>query len=171
MEQFPVKNAPLLSGWVIAAAVGAVAFGAAYGPVGLSANGAVFVAAILFVVVGVILGLPRGDGAALTAPQAAPAPEPVAATGLVAPATAAGRPAGLSAPRGDRADDLKQIKGVGPKLEQMLHGMGYFHFDQIAAWTPAEVAWVDDNLEGFKGRVTRDAWVAQARALAQGAAS
>ena len=38
-----------------------------------------------------------------------------------------------------------------------------FHFDQIAAWTAAEVAWVDDNLEGFKGRVTRDEWVAQAR--------
>jgi NADH-quinone oxidoreductase subunit E len=57
---------------------------------------------------------------------------------------------------------------VGPKLEALLHSMGYFHFDQIAAWTAAEIAWVDDNLEGFKGRVTRDDWVAQARALAAG---
>ena len=46
--------------------------------------------------------------------------------------------------------------------------MGFYHFDQIAAWTAAEIAWVDDNLEGFKGRVTRDEWVAQAAILAAG---
>ena len=45
----------------------------------------------------------------------------------------------LSAARGG-ADDLKKIKGVGPKLEAMLHGMGFYHFDQIANWTAAEVA-------------------------------
>ena len=84
------------------------------------------------------------------------------------PATAA-KPAGLAAARGGRADDLKIIKGIGPKLEVLCHRLGYFHFDQIAAWTPAEVAWVDDNLEGFKGRVTRDEWVKQAMALAKGA--
>ena len=84
------------------------------------------------------------------------------------PATAA-KPAGLAAARGGRADDLKIIKGIGPKLEALCHRLGYFHFDQIAAWTPAEVAWVDDNLEGFKGRVTRDEWVKQAMALAKGA--
>ena len=64
-------------------------------------------------------------------------------------------------------DDLKLIKGVGPKLEAMLHELGYFHFDQIAGWTPEEVAWVDENLEGFKGRVTREGWVEQARELAE----
>ena len=48
-------------------------------------------------------------------------------------------------------------------LEALLHGLGYFHFDQIAAWTPAEVAWVDENLEGFHGRVSREGWVEQAR--------
>ncbi len=78
------------------------------------------------------------------------------------------RPLRLDAPRDGRADDLKLIKGIGPKLEDLCHALGFYHFDQIAAWTPAEVAWVDDNLEGFKGRVSRDGWVAQAKALAAG---
>ena len=78
------------------------------------------------------------------------------------------RPAGLTAARGGKPDDLKLIKGVGPKLEALLNRMGFHHFDQIAAWTAAEVAWVDDNLEGFKGRVSRDDWVAQAKILAAG---
>jgi NADH-quinone oxidoreductase subunit E len=101
--------------------------------------------------------------AAKPKPKAEPAPMAAAA-----PAPAA-KPVGLKAARGGKPDDLKIIKGVGPKLEALLHSMGYFHFDQIAAWTGAEIAWVDDNLEGFKGRVTRDDWVAQARALAAGA--
>ena len=46
--------------------------------------------------------------------------------------------------------------------------MGFFHFDQIAAWTADELAWVNSNLEGFKGRATRDEWVAQAKLLAAG---
>ncbi len=66
------------------------------------------------------------------------------------------------------ADDLKRIWGVGPKLEALCNRLGFFHFDQIAAWTEAELAWVDDNLEGFKGRATREKWVAQARILAAG---
>lgn len=60
------------------------------------------------------------------------------------------------------------IKGVGPKLEKLLNSMGFYHFDQVAAWTSNEVAWVDENLEGFKGRVSRDNWVAQAKTLASG---
>ena len=59
------------------------------------------------------------------------------------------------------------IKGVGPKMNAMLNGMGFYHFDQIAAWTDKEVAWVDDNLEGFNGRIVRDKWVEQARDLAK----
>jgi NADH-quinone oxidoreductase subunit E len=66
------------------------------------------------------------------------------------------------------ADDLKKIKGVGPKLEAMLNRMGVFHFWQVASWGAQEVAWVDQNLEGFKGRVSRDDWVAQAKILAAG---
>ena len=53
-------------------------------------------------------------------------------------------------------------------METMLNGMGFYHFDQVAAWTDQEVAWVDANLEGFKGRVSRDNWVEQAKILAAG---
>jgi len=60
------------------------------------------------------------------------------------------------------------IKGVGPKLEDLCHKLGFYHFDQIAAWTEAEIAWVDENLEGFRGRVSRDRWVEQAKLLAAG---
>ncbi|WP_299499191.1 NADH-quinone oxidoreductase subunit NuoE [uncultured Roseobacter sp.] len=85
-----------------------------------------------------------------------------------APVAEAGtKPQVMTAARDGGADDLKKIKGVGPKLEKMLNGMGFFHFDQIAAWSADEVAWVDENLEGFKGRVSRDQWVSQARALAE----
>lgn len=78
------------------------------------------------------------------------------------------RPEALDGPRGGVADDLKRIKGIGPKLEQVCNALGFYHFDQIAAWTADEIAWVDSNLEGFRGRVTRDDWVAQAKLLAAG---
>jgi len=78
------------------------------------------------------------------------------------------KPATLEGARGGKADDLKMIKGVGPKLEQLLNRLGFYHFDQIANWSGDEVAWVDENLQGFKGRVSRDNWVEQARILASG---
>jgi len=78
------------------------------------------------------------------------------------------KPATLSAARGGKADNLKEIKGIGPKMEKLCNKLGFYHFDQIAAWTADEVAWVDANLEGFRGRVTRDTWVAQAKVLAAG---
>ena len=53
-------------------------------------------------------------------------------------------------------------------MEEMLNGMGIWHYSQVASWGPSEVAWVDDNLEGFKGRVSRDNWVDQAKTLASG---
>lgn len=88
--------------------------------------------------------------------------------GVIEGANEGSKPATLTAARDGGADDLKQIKGVGPKMEGMLHGMGFFHFDQVAAWTGAEVAWVDANLKGFRGRVSRDNWVDQAKTLAAG---
>ncbi len=78
------------------------------------------------------------------------------------------KPAALDAARSGGADNLKMIKGVGPKLEKLLNSLGIYHFDQIAAWTGDEIAWVDAHLEGFKGRATRDEWVRQADALASG---
>jgi NADH-quinone oxidoreductase subunit E len=75
----------------------------------------------------------------------------------------------LQAPRtGTSGDDLKVIWGVGPKLEAILHEMGVWHFDQIAAWGPAELRWVDTRLGNFKGRATRDDWIDQAKKLATG---
>ncbi|PJI92272.1 putative flap endonuclease-1-like 5' DNA nuclease [Yoonia maricola] len=104
-------------------------------------------------------------------PAPAPEPTPAPAPAPVAEAPAAsddGTPEFLSAAREGGPDDLKQIKGVGPKLEKTLHGMGIYHFDQISTWGPKEQAWIDDNLEGFKGRATRDNWVEQAKVLAAG---
>jgi NADH-quinone oxidoreductase subunit E len=117
----------------------------------------------------------RGEGVAAEQPPKAPEPPKSAvqqaaakkaedqASSEESPGT---RPAALEAARDGGADDLKRIKGVGPKLEQLLHKLGFFHFDQVAAWTDDEVAWVDHNLEGFKGRVSRDEWVKQAKELA-----
>jgi NADH-quinone oxidoreductase subunit E len=83
------------------------------------------------------------------------------------PAVTPQRPQGLDAAIDDKPDDLKLIKGVGPRIEELLHRLGYFHFWQIADWKPEEVAWVDENLEEFQGRVTSDGWVEQARELAE----
>lgn len=79
------------------------------------------------------------------------------------------RPEALTAARAGGADDLKKIKGIGPKLEQLCNELGFYHFDQIAGWSADEVIWVNANLAGFKGRVSRDNWVEQAKLLASGA--
>jgi predicted flap endonuclease-1-like 5' DNA nuclease len=76
------------------------------------------------------------------------------------------RPAGLDGPKAGKADDLKRISGVGPKLESVLNDLGIYHFDQIAAWTKKESDWVDTYLR-FKGRIARDGWIAQANTFAK----
>jgi peptide/nickel transport system ATP-binding protein len=81
----------------------------------------------------------------------------------------AAKPAGpqrLKKPQG-KADDLKLISGVGPKLEQTLNKLGFWHFSQIASWKKSDISIVDDELS-FKGRIERDDWVKQAKALAKG---
>ena len=89
-------------------------------------------------------------------------------TDTTAPAASRKKPRALKAARKSGADDLKKIKGVGPKLESLLNSLGIYHFDQIAKWGVDEVAWADNELVGFKGRVSRDNWVDQARTLAEG---
>ncbi|NVD38478.1 NADH:ubiquinone oxidoreductase [Ensifer sp. HO-A22] len=69
-----------------------------------------------------------------------------------------------SKPKTRANDDLKRISGVGPKLEQVLNGKGIRRFADIAAWSEADVARFDDEL-GFGGRILRDDWVKQAKAL------
>jgi NADH-quinone oxidoreductase subunit E len=81
------------------------------------------------------------------------------------PSEVAGR---LSAPREGRPDDLKRIRGVGPKLEALLNRLGVYHFDQIAGWNAEQVAMVDEHLGDFRGRILRDDWVSQAGYLAKG---
>lgn len=113
------------------------------------------------------------QAAAGTAPDPAPDAQPAASA-------AASQPAGPEAEEGTKpadlmtvpqgaADDLKRISGVGPKLEEKLNGMGVWHYWQIAKWGPDEVAWVDSTLK-FRGRIERDGWIEQARALAAGKA-
>lgn len=75
-------------------------------------------------------------------------------------------PQALGAPEGE-PDDLKQISGIGPGIEKTLHGLGIFHYRQIAAFTPDKVAWIDQHLR-FKGRIEREGWIDQARKLAAG---
>ena len=112
---------------------------------------------------------------AATAAAAKPAPKPVtpAAPKPAAPMPVAApvstgkpsRPKGLAAARTGKADNLQMISGVGPKLEKTLHGLGFFHFDQIAGWSRDEVDWVDEHLR-FKGRIDREEWIPQCKLLA-----
>jgi predicted flap endonuclease-1-like 5' DNA nuclease len=81
--------------------------------------------------------------------------------------TRAVRPTGIAAARQGGPDDLQRISGVGPVIERTLHGLGFYHFDQVAGWTAGEVAWVSAHLN-FPGRIEREEWVAQARLLAAG---
>ncbi|MDZ4096992.1 MAG: NADH-quinone oxidoreductase subunit NuoE [Paracoccaceae bacterium] len=103
--------------------------------------------------------------AAAKAPaKSAKMPEPAA---FAADPEGGTKPKGLKAARKGQPDDLKTIEGIGPALEKLCHSLGIFHFDQIAGWGEAEIAWMDGNLKGFKGRVTRDKWVAQARLIGE----
>lgn len=103
---------------------------------------------------------------------AAAASETVPSAKAIAPAAAPAlepedfrRPTEIEKP--DSPDDLKLISGVGPKLEQVLNGLGIWTFAQIADWKAEEIAWVDDYLQ-FKGRIDRDDWISQARTIAKG---
>lgn len=81
------------------------------------------------------------------APEPAPKPEPVAA---------------------GPADPLTRLKGLGPKAEAALNALGITRFEQIADWSEIDVARIDQQMGAFKGRITRDRWVEQARYLAAG---
>ena len=66
-----------------------------------------------------------------------------------------------------KPDDLKMVSGIGPKIEGILNGMGVYTFAQIASWKKADRDWVNAEL-AFKGRIEREEWVKQAKALAKG---
>jgi len=116
---------------------------------------------------------PKPAAVSKVKPEPEPKPEvqpaaskPAAKTAAAAVATGKPvRPKGLPGARDGKPDKLQMISGVGPKLEKTLHGLGYFHFDQIAAWGKDQVDWVDEHLR-YKGRIERDEWIAQAKLLA-----
>ena len=70
----------------------------------------------------------------------------------------------MTAARDGGADDLKQIKGVGPKLEIALNEGGIYHLDQIAGLRKKEVEWLNETFD-LRGRIEREGWIAQAKAL------
>ncbi len=150
------KDAPGVSGGATAAASKAGAESSGGAPAAAAASPAASAPAA------------KKTPAAKPAPAAAPSGEDYDKDGKVEGEDEGTKPATLDGPRAGGADNLKEIKGVGPKMETMLNDMGFYHFDQIAAWTADEVAWVNANLQGFKGRVTRDNWVEQAKILAAG---
>tara|TARA_B100000678_G_scaffold290879_1_gene305190 strand:+ start:3457 stop:4263 length:807 start_codon:yes stop_codon:yes gene_type:complete len=80
------------------------------------------------------------------------------------------KPELLDVPKKGEMDDLTQIKGIGEKLSQTLNDVGVWSFAQIAAWTPENIGWLDEKL-AFKGRISREAWVEQARELLNKAAT
>ena len=101
-------------------------------------------------------GSVAGVAVAATAPAAAKKAAPKKPTKAeAAPAAAAG------------ADDLKKLSGVGPALEKKLLAAGVTTFAQIAAWSPEDVAAIDEQLS-FKGRIEREGWIEQAKELAKG---
>jgi NADH-quinone oxidoreductase subunit E len=89
-------------------------------------------------------------------------PRPPEATVSEKPVPTGARPEALANP--DARDDLKLIKGIGPKNEQALHELGIFTFRQIAAWTPENIDWVEDFMS-FPGRIQREDWITQALEL------
>ena len=70
----------------------------------------------------------------------------------------------LASPNGE-PDDLTRINGIGPRLANLLTHIGIFHIAQIASWSAADIEQVDAKLGAFKGRITRDHWVEQAKSL------
>jgi NADH-quinone oxidoreductase subunit E len=121
----------------------------------------------------------EGKVAELQTGAAAPARAPAA--GDAAPAAAnhdLAEPAGLPEETPPLAlpgaqgqpDDLKRISGIGPGIERTLHELGIYHFHQIAAFTPANIAWINRRLR-FKGRIEREDWIGQARTLAEDGAA
>ena len=67
-------------------------------------------------------------------------------------------------------DDLKKIKGIGPKFEGDLNSKGIYYFRQIGAWKAADVKMVEALIDSIPGRIKRDEWVKQGKALAKGGA-
>ena len=102
----------------------------------------------------------------ITTKSVEPAPPPAVPVAEPAPPLAIELPK-AAAPAG-KPDNLLQIKGIGPKVNGILIELGFTRFEQIAAWSNADLAEIDKHLGNFAGRPTRDQWMDQAAYLAKG---
>lgn len=105
---------------------------------------------------------PSGPAKTGAAKSAADKPVSTKPAPAAKPKTASKKPAAV------QTDDLKEIKGIGPKLEQLLHDNGVTAFAQVAAWDDAEIDRFADLIGRMGGRIRTEDWVGQARILAQG---
>jgi small subunit ribosomal protein S2 len=114
-------------------------------------------------------GISRGQGALGVdiGASESPIPEELPANDPGVPAEQSEPFERLAAPRG-APDDLTKLNGVGPQLEKKLNEAGIFHYWQLAAMQPADIAKVDGELK-LNGRIGRDGWVGQARAMIEAA--
>lgn len=104
----------------------------------------------------------------IAGPAVSPVDVPPPADPVPSPPEPAAPAAPIHAVPAGPADELTRMKGVGPKVAALLNGLGVTRFDQIAAWTDADVGRIDAELGAFKGRIQRDQWIEQARLLATG---
>lgn len=107
---------------------------------------------------------PKANVAKVAAPTAVAKPASAKAKTEVAPKAKAAKPA----PKAAIPDNLELIKGLGPKVNNMLKALGITSFAQVASWTADDVAEMDGKLGAFAGRITRDNWIDQAQLLAAG---
>ena len=96
--------------------------------------------------------------------EKAPKAKAEKAKAQAAPKAKAAKPA----PTASIPDNLELIKGLGPKVNTLLKGLGVTSFAQVAGWTAADVAEIDPKLGAFAGRITRDNWIDQAQLLSAG---
>ena len=167
MKRAENLNTPLLKVWIFAACAGLLTFLVAKAVGGFNYMPAVFFGSLVTFGVGVFIGRSwKGDVAAFEEAEYVTSVITSASSSVVKTVLEGGsKPAFLTAARGGIADDLKKIEGIGPALEKLCNELGVFHFDQIASWNADEIAWMDLNLKRFKGRVTRDRWVVQAKLI------
>ena len=111
---------------------------------------------------------------AKAAPKPKAEPKPKAASKPKAEAKPKSAPAPkviyTDGPTDGDPDDLKKIKGVGPKFEGDLNSKGIYYWRQIAAWKSADIKMVEELIDSIPGRIERDEWVKQAGVLAKGGA-
>ena len=112
-----------------------------------------------------IAAAPIAAVAKVAAPKTAVKPPVAKVKAEAAPKAAK---AAKAAPKSSIPDNLELIKGLGPKVNGMLKGLGVTSFAQVASWTAADVAEMDGKLGAFAGRITRDNWVDQAQLLSAG---